>query len=215
MSPDAVGELIGLRERKKAKTRLAIQRQALRLFRRQSYDGTTIEQIAAAAEISPSTFFRYFPTKEDVVMYDVLDNDGLVDLLVRQPAELTPIAALRETLKVVVAALPEADMGEDLLAEREILARQIPQLRARVLDDFLRGIDLLAHGFAKRSGQRADDPAMRVLAGAVTGVLMADWEGHHYRTIEEFLTALDGSLALLEEGLSRPTARSRASMKRG
>jgi AcrR family transcriptional regulator len=64
----------GLRERKKAKTRAAIQEQAMRLFRERGYEATTVEQIAEAAEVSPSTFFRYFPTKEAVVMYDVLDQ---------------------------------------------------------------------------------------------------------------------------------------------
>ncbi len=48
----------GLRERKKIKTKEAIQREALRLFKEQGYADTTIEQIAAAAEISPSTFFK-------------------------------------------------------------------------------------------------------------------------------------------------------------
>src|SRR5260370_2276893 len=63
----------GLRERKKLKTKEAIQREALRLFKERGYAETTIEQIAAAAEISPSTFFNYFPTKEDVVLFDRYD----------------------------------------------------------------------------------------------------------------------------------------------
>src|SRR5262249_44921406 len=78
-----------LRERKKAKTRAAIQQHALRLFREQGYAATTVEQIAAAAEISPSTFFRYFPTKEDVVLYDDLDP-LLIAAFDAQPPELSP-----------------------------------------------------------------------------------------------------------------------------
>ena len=206
MSPDASAQLIGLRERKKMKTRLAIQRHALRLFRKQGYDGTTIEQIALAAEISPSTFFRYFPTKEDIVMYDVFDEAKVVDLLVAQPAELTPVAALRRTLGIVVAAIPAVDVAEDSLAERQALTREVPQLRGRMLDDFVHGIDILARGFAKRGGRSADDPAIRTLAGAVTGVLMADWDGHRYGSLAEFLTGLDRSLALLEAGLVIPPA---------
>ena len=73
MSESPVIDKPGLRERKKAKTRAAIQEHALRLFREQGYDATTVEQIAEAAEVSPSTFFRYFPTKEDVVAYDAWD----------------------------------------------------------------------------------------------------------------------------------------------
>ena len=65
--PDTITPIaLGLRERKTLKTKEAIQREALRLFEEQGYGETTIEQIAAAAEISPSTFFNYFPTKEDV-----------------------------------------------------------------------------------------------------------------------------------------------------
>jgi len=63
-----------LRERKKVRTRGAIQEQAIRLFREQGYDETTVEEVAAAADVSPSTVFRYFPTKADLVIYDDLDE---------------------------------------------------------------------------------------------------------------------------------------------
>src|SRR5215469_7353234 len=90
----------GLRERKKAKTRAALQQHALRLFQQQGYDATTVEQIAEAAEISPSTFFRYFPTKEDVVLYDDVDPI-LFAAFEAQPAELNPIQAMRRALREV------------------------------------------------------------------------------------------------------------------
>src|SRR6478609_9387847 len=99
----------GLRERKKAKTRAAIQEHALRLFGEQGYAATTVEQIAAAAEVSPSTFFRYFPTKEDVVLYDVLDPPILAAFRA-QPAELSPIQALRGAMRDAFAKLPTEEL---------------------------------------------------------------------------------------------------------
>src|SRR3954463_13039253 len=95
---------LGLRERKKLKTRRAIQEHALRLFQARGYDATTVEQIAAAAEVSPSTFFRYFPPKEDVVIPD--ESDPLIaESLRRQPAGLSPVEALRATLREIVGMM--------------------------------------------------------------------------------------------------------------
>ena len=90
-----------LRERKKARTRASIREHALRLFRERGYDATTVDQIAAAAEVSPSTFFRYFPTKEDVVLRDDLD-DRILEAFARQPASLTPVAAVRAAIREAV-----------------------------------------------------------------------------------------------------------------
>src|ERR1700744_4083588 len=88
----------GLRERKKARTRASLREHALRLFREQGYQATTVEQIAAAAEVSPSTFFRYFPTKEEVVLQDDMDI-RLVEAFANRPPGRPPIPAIRAALR--------------------------------------------------------------------------------------------------------------------
>jgi len=199
LSPNDDRPAVGLRERKKAKTRAAIQQHALRLFGEQGYQATTIEQIAEAAEVSPSTFFRYFPTKEDVVLYDALDP-VLLEAFRAQPAELSPIQALRGAMWAVLAELPAEDLA--LQRERDALIRSVPELRARMLDEFARNLQLVAEVVAERVGRRADEPAVRTLAGAVIGVGISAWytAGDH-ATTEDYLAVMDAGLAHLEAGL--------------
>jgi AcrR family transcriptional regulator len=190
---------LGLRERKKAKTRAAIQQQALRLFGEQGYQATTVEQIAAAAEVSPSTFFRYFPTKEDVVLYDVLDPAALAAFRA-QPAELRPIQALRGAMRQVFAGLSAEELA--LQRERDRLIRSVPELRARMLDEFARNLQQIAELVAERVGRRADEPAVRTLAGAVIGVGISAWYSlGDQATTEEYMAMMDAGLAQLEAGL--------------
>src|SRR6266536_5266554 len=122
--------VVGLRERKKARTRATIQHHALRLFRKQGYDATTVEQIAEAAEISPSTFFRYFPTKEDVVLLDDYDP-LLVAAFKAQPPELSPIQAMRRAMRSAFGTIPAAEM--ERVRERSALMLQVPELQAATL----------------------------------------------------------------------------------
>jgi AcrR family transcriptional regulator len=190
---------VGLRERKKAKTKAAIQQHAMRLFGERGYQATTVEQIAAAAEVSPSTFFRYFPTKEDVVLYDALDP-VLLEAFRAQPAELSPIQALRGAMRAVFGELPAGEVA--VQQERDALIRSVPELRARMLDEFAKSLDLFAEIVADRVGRRADDPAVRTLAGAVIGVGISAWStaGNHANPMD-YLAVLDASLAHLEAGL--------------
>ncbi len=104
------GRPAGLRERKKARTRAAIREHALRLFREQGYAATTVEQIAAAADVSPATFFRYFPTKEDVVLQDDFDILTTLESLNAQPRDLSPIAAMPGAAASAYAAMTEQDL---------------------------------------------------------------------------------------------------------
>jgi AcrR family transcriptional regulator len=187
----------GLRERKKAKTRTAIQEHALRLFAEQGYEATTVEQIADAAEVSPSTFFRYFPTKEDVVMYDALDP-LLLAAWESQPAELSPIGALRATMRQVFGAAPA-----DVLArqdERALLIFAVPELRMRMLDELVRSMHLLIEIAAKRATRAPDDVAVQALAGAVIGVGIAAWVSGGGLRASDFLERMDAGLAELESG---------------
>ena len=188
----------GLRERKKAKTRAAIQRHAFQLFREQGYDATTVEQIAAAVEVSPSTFFRYFPTKEEVVLYDDLDP-VLISAFAAQPADLTPIQALRGALRVVFAGMAADQMAEQWERMRLILA--IAELRMRMLDQFASMIDLVADLVARRSGRRADHIAVRAYAGAIMGALLAPVFAGTGDSLPDFLARMDAGLAFLEAGL--------------
>ena len=198
LSPDDDRLAVGLRERKKARTKASIQQHAMRLFEQQGYQATTVEQIAEAAEVSPSTFFRYFPTKEDVVLYDVLDPPALAAFRA-QPAELSPIQALRGAMRAVFAELPAEDL--EVQQERDRLIRSVPELRARMLDEFARNLDLLAEIVAERVGRRADDLAVRTLAGAVIGVGIAAWSTAGDHTMTDYLALMDASLAQLEAGL--------------
>jgi AcrR family transcriptional regulator len=190
---------VGLRERKKARTKAAIQQHAMRLFRERGYPATTVEQIAAAAEVSPSTFFRYFPTKEDVALYDALDP-VLLEAFRAQPAELGPVQALRGAMRAVLAELPAEELA--MQQERDRLIRSVPELRARMLDEFAKNLQLFAEIVAERVGRRPDDPAVRTVAGAVIGVGISAWytAGDHANP-KDYLAVMDASLAHLEAGL--------------
>ena len=190
--------VVGLRERKKARTKAAIQQQALRLFRERGYEATTIEQIAEAAEFSPSTFFRYFPTKEDVVMYDNLDP-LIIEAFQAQPPELSPVRALREATRTVFGRLPPEGMQD--LRERFDLILAVPELRARMLDEFTRSIQLVAELVASRVGRSPDDFAVRSFAGALIGVAIAGMMAAIDDPTADFLALLDEGMAQLEAGL--------------
>jgi AcrR family transcriptional regulator len=160
----------GLRERKKAQTRAAIQRHALRLFRKQGYENTTVQQIAAAADVSESTFFRYFPTKEDVVLWDEFDT-LILERLREQPPGGDPIQGLHAALRATFTELPPAEQKQ--LRERIDLLLSAPPLRALLMDELERAIGVLAQALAERLDRDANDPGVRAAAGAVIGVWLS------------------------------------------
>lgn len=188
----------GLRERKKAKTRAAIQAHALRLFSTQGYQATTVEQIAEAAEVSPSTFFRYFPTKEDVVLHDRYDP-VLLAAFHAQPPELTPTQALRRALADVLGQLPADDLQLEQTRGRLIFT--IPELRGRFMDQIAETIQLLTEAIAQRMARDPSDFAVRNFAGVLVGISLAAVSDLTGDPDADYLAAFDRGLAHLEAGL--------------
>ena len=188
----------GLRERKKAKTRAEIQRQALRLFRERGYEATTVSQIAEAAEVSESTFFRYFPTKEDVVLWDEFDP-LIFEALRAQPAELSTIRALRNAIRDVLARTSASEQSG--LRERVALLLSVPPLRAALLDQVSGPMRLLAEAVAERADRRSDDPAVRAAAGALLGVGLSAMFAAAENPDSDIVSLIDEGLAQLEAGL--------------
>ncbi|RZS41337.1 TetR family transcriptional regulator [Herbihabitans rhizosphaerae] len=190
---------VGLRERKKAKTRAALREHAMRLFEEQGYAATTVEQIAEAAEVSPSTFFRYFPTKEEVVLADDVDPIAFAAFQA-QPAELSPLQALRATITDVFGAMSE-DVWE-WERRRQVLIASVPELRAAMA---LRLFDLaeeLAEQVAERVGRDAGDFEVRNFAGVIMGMSLGLMSSKGLPAGQpDYRVFVDRALAHLEEGL--------------
>ncbi|WP_165977358.1 TetR family transcriptional regulator [Nonomuraea diastatica] len=121
---------MGLRERKKEKTRLAILDAALDLFLEQGYESTTVEQIAGAVEISPRTFFRYFTSKDHLVLWFHEHGEQLmVETLRSRPQDEPPFTALMHAVRAVLSDMEDSteDEHQRFLKLRRILDEN-PQL---------------------------------------------------------------------------------------
>jgi AcrR family transcriptional regulator len=178
---------LGLRERKKIKTRQAIRREAFRLIDENGYAATTIEQIAEAADVSPSTFFRYFPTKESLLLADDLDPLVLA-AFEAQPPDLSPTEAIRRAYSDVMARL-SADQQE-FENTRQRLMFSIPELKAAMYDEYYRTINVMAELIGRRIGRPASDFEVKVFVGALTGAMMAAFASAP-QTAETIFRALD------------------------
>ncbi len=184
----------GLRELKKQRTRSAIQAVALDLIGRQGYDATTCEQIAAAAEVSTATFFRYFPTKEDVVLTD--DYDPLITYAITtRPTTESPLQAARRGLAHTLAELDDDEMA--VVRARTALLLSVPALRSRLQEQMSSTRSAFASAFAPRMGQDPTHLEVQVLAAACAAALavaVETWAGSERelaRTVDEALAALE------------------------
>lgn len=154
-----------LRDRKKAETRLAICGAALELFERHGFEGTTVDDIADAANVSPRTFFRYFESKLDVALtYKDPEEESLADLVVARPAEEGPIEAVHAVIRERLALITE---DPETVRQFRVLMSS-PTLRTLAADHFQDHKQEMVEGFATRLGVSPDDLAPRVLAAALS-----------------------------------------------
>ena len=205
----------GLRERKKQRTRDQIVEAAFELFAERGFDGTTIADIAEAADIAPRTFFSYFPSKDDVVFHDFEEKHALVAswLNDRDPGTNT-IDALRAGMASTAGQSDPGQVGEQRLIDPADLAEK--RLRKRLIreneslaghSEHLKGkfSELLAEGVAKDLDAAPGDLRPRLVAAAAAaavGVLddmPDDDDVHTVETFESLIAFLRGGLAALQD----------------
>lgn len=193
---------MSLRERKKIKTRKTIRYEAYRLFGEQGYEATTVEQICAAAEVSPSTFFRYFPAKEDLVLSDEYDPI-FADALRARPAGEPLVESLRHVISDVIGDYFTTEPEE--LQQRLKVFRDVPALRNRIwleAEALVEGESWFMQILTERTGLPAGDLKLRVVSRVLLGAAieaMLYWiEGNGSEDVVELV---NGALDLLVNGL--------------
>ncbi|HEX9832753.1 MAG TPA: TetR family transcriptional regulator [Mycobacterium sp.] len=172
--PELRGEAsLGLRERKKLRTRATLIDAAVDLCDRQGFDRTTVDQIAAIADVSPRTFSRYFATKEAIALAlvdEVLDRTAVE--LARQPRELNHFEALLRAYLAMANAAKVAAAGE-LSADRVMCIVRIllssPALRQAALEYRANSVDT---ELAERMGAGVDERGPKLVSAVAGSVLM-------------------------------------------
>lgn len=199
-----------LRSRKKAKTRLAIEDAALDLFAEQGYEDTTVDQIAARAEISKATFFRYFGAKGDVIFGAGDDrHQALQEAIAERPVSEDALTAVR--MAVLRQWLPTVDPRRTVRQTRA--ARTSPVLRGLSLDLGVRWQTDVSDALARRQGLDSGDRSCRLAAAMAFAVLSNAvnlWMDNDCAV--DLATVVDEGFDLLRElcgpPLPQPTGRS-------
>jgi AcrR family transcriptional regulator len=168
-----------LRERKKLATRRSLRRAALDLVAERGFANVSVEDIAAAADVSPRTFFNYFPSKEAVLFgADHERVSRLRERIVGAPAGVPPVDVLHAVMAqdAQTAATELRELGGDPadLLRRLKIVRADPNLRAAHASQMANVERAIVDGFAERLGTDPDrDPYPGLLAGIASGVFRA------------------------------------------
>lgn len=209
----------GLRERKKLRTRATLIDAAMDLCLKHGYEATTVEQIAAAADVSPRTFSRYFATKDAVFLTLIEDYSHEVALeLETVPAECGPLEAMRQAHVAVLERVATRQIGR-LTTDRVVLMlRIINASDALKQAAFEYRHDLTEVAIAKRMGVDVDDRRRRLVSSVFASIivtacgdLIADTDTIRLGpgVMIERLNDAFGQVALVTADLPRPTAAAR------
>lgn len=170
---------LGLRERHKHTTRRTLEDAALRLFARDGFDATSVEAIAAAADVSPRTFFRYFAAKDDVLNPEreqrqaQLRAEVLALGLTGEGGEGGPgVSDLEVARRAFVALAPGFEEERESMLLRRRAAASSPLLRGRLYDVMHSWQVTLTEALAERRGVAADDVGVETCAA----VAVAAWQ---------------------------------------
>ncbi len=175
-APSSTGEAIGTppaavasdrRTRNRDRTRRTLAEAAMELFAVQGYASTTVEEIADRADVSPRTFFRYFDSKEDVLL--PLDHDdGSIETIRNQPAGLSDMDALQRAL---VATAPNNEPRVRQIRSLRSALSSSAALRGRDFDQRKRAEDQMAWALASRRSLIEPDPQARLAAAVGFAIL--------------------------------------------
>jgi AcrR family transcriptional regulator len=188
------------RSENKARTRVALATAAARLFRERGYEATTVEDIASAAGSSPSTFFRYFGTKEDVLFLDVREiMDDFREFLSRPIPGLAGWEQVKAGMHVAVRRVAEPNSEVREVSLMSWLNE--PAIAAR-FSQFSREMEgIIAGSMAQARGTSADrDLVVQFAARSATAVYMSTFH-LHLHTGRELADILGEAFLLLESGL--------------
>ena len=191
---------ISVRAQKKAAAKANVLDIAHRLFRAQGFEGTTIEQICAEAQISKRTFFRYFRDKESLVFPNREERlEGFVAFLKQNQNAANPFETLRMATQLFGS---EYNKNRERLQEKQAIIHASADLLAREREIDLDWQFAIANAFSARAGNSPDgDLWARVLAGAIMGVVRSTMNFWFERNCEDDLTKLGlDALNYLEKG---------------
>lgn len=189
----------GLRERKRLAAMRRIQQVALELFDEHGYRSVTIERIAEDAEVSQSSVYRYFGTKEQLVLWNE-HSDRILEIIASQIEDHPPVEAVRRAADNIVSELFGGD--QQAIRRRMRYAMEEPDVRAALAVRMQEITQLLAGMLARGSASHTDDLQHQVAASTIVGAVIGavhHWYASGYAS--SFDELLKRALAILEDGL--------------